>query len=399
MSMRRVDVLVVGGGPAGAVVARGLARRGCAVLVVEAQACARPKPCGEFIAPRGVAVLERSGLLPTVRPLGRELSRLSLVGPGGALSAELTSPALGIRREDLDRSLLAAAEHQAEVWRGRRVLVSERLEGSTVRWRVRLDDRTQIEAGLLIGADGRHSRIRQDAGLGRSMSHTGRHALVVRARGVAHHDGGEMHLGGLGQVGLCPLGPSSSSIVTAGSAPAASAEVNLNLLLSPTGATHLGRVSNERLLRDGLAASVTLADRLRDAVFVGPVLAVAHLRQIPTRVVGANVALVGDAALCSDPFTGEGISNALSDAELLLGCLAAWSGGDAAPALRAYALSHRRMHRWHRIETRILPLLLNHPRIAGALVAGLSRLGLGKGVVGNRHRDHDQPIWQMVGSG
>ena len=61
------DVLVVGGGPAGAATGYWLARAGHRVLVVEKKRFPREKTCGDGLTPRAVRQLEDMGL-------GRQLS-------------------------------------------------------------------------------------------------------------------------------------------------------------------------------------------------------------------------------------------------------------------------------------------------------------------------------------
>ena len=399
MSTTTVDVLIVGGGPAGALVAHGLAQQGLQVLVIKAidssqattssRASPPNKPCGEFLAARGVAVLGRRGLLPRILPWGQRLHHLTLASARGAMSADFPTPALGIRRSDLDRILLAAAAEQAEVWLGRRVSHVSRPADPTGPWRVQLSDRSIVEAAMLIGADGRHSSIRQETGLGRSLVHTGRHALVVHARGVRDCAGGEMHLGGYGQIGLCPLPPSPPRYDVAAADGGGTDEANINLLLSPRGSAQLGRMGTADLLRAGIAATPTLAHRLRRATFLDSVTAVAHLRQQPWRVSGHRIALVGDAALCSDPFTGDGMSNALEDAELLVACMAHWPGALRTHALNAYGQAHHQIRRRQRIETLALPAVLDRFRLGTAIVAGLAHAGLGSSIIGRRHRRLD----------
>ncbi|MDQ3991619.1 MAG: FAD-dependent oxidoreductase, partial [Actinomycetota bacterium] len=60
--MTRVDVLVVGAGPAGATTAYHLARRGVDVLMVDRAAFPREKVCGDGLTPRGVRALQDMGI-------------------------------------------------------------------------------------------------------------------------------------------------------------------------------------------------------------------------------------------------------------------------------------------------------------------------------------------------
>ena len=52
------DVVVVGGGPAGSVMAWSLARKGVRVAVVERATFPREKVCGDFIEPGGLRTPE-----------------------------------------------------------------------------------------------------------------------------------------------------------------------------------------------------------------------------------------------------------------------------------------------------------------------------------------------------
>jgi menaquinone-9 beta-reductase len=55
------DVLVVGGGPAGAATAAHLASEGVSVLVVDAQRFPRDKVCGDFVGPAALRELRDLG--------------------------------------------------------------------------------------------------------------------------------------------------------------------------------------------------------------------------------------------------------------------------------------------------------------------------------------------------
>ena len=62
--MTRPDLVVIGGGPAGAALAALAAERGVKTLVLEKERFPRDKVCGEFLSPEGCAVLARLGLSP-----------------------------------------------------------------------------------------------------------------------------------------------------------------------------------------------------------------------------------------------------------------------------------------------------------------------------------------------
>src|SRR5436309_16056238 len=62
------DVLVVGGGVAGATTARLLAEAGHRVIVLDRARFPRDKPCGEGVMPTGVRLLDRLGVLRQFPP-------------------------------------------------------------------------------------------------------------------------------------------------------------------------------------------------------------------------------------------------------------------------------------------------------------------------------------------
>ena len=73
-SRRLWDVVVVGAGPAGAVVARELALSGVTVLLVDRRRFPRNKVCGGCLSARTVAQLGELGLDKAVQPTGWQRS-------------------------------------------------------------------------------------------------------------------------------------------------------------------------------------------------------------------------------------------------------------------------------------------------------------------------------------
>jgi geranylgeranyl reductase family protein len=158
------DVLIVGGGPAGATAARTLALEGRRVRLLDRTRFPRNKPCGGAISMRALRrfpyLPDALGRIPT-----RRLCRLYLEAPSGH-GITLTShepAALMVRRIEFDALLLdLAREAGVDVVEG--VEVSRTRELPDRVW-VGARDGREFEAPLLIAADGVNSVIGRRLGI------------------------------------------------------------------------------------------------------------------------------------------------------------------------------------------------------------------------------------------
>lgn len=117
--MKRFDVLVIGGGPAGATAAALLAKAGWSVVVAEKSVFPRDKVCGGFLAATSSPLLEELGLGELFAGCaGPEIRTVALFAGSSQLAAQMPAAPVpcrpfgrAMRREDFDAMLLARAAH------------------------------------------------------------------------------------------------------------------------------------------------------------------------------------------------------------------------------------------------------------------------------------------------
>ena len=193
----RHDVLVVGGGPAGAACAYWLARAGHDVVVVEKKRFPREKTCGDGLTPRAVHQLDEMGLSGPLSKFHR-FDGLRALAHGITLELEWpehpTFPSHGyvVRRRDLDamvadRAVAAGAtlRQQAEVVRplvrdGLVVggVVNDRASGET----------EEVAARYVVVADGANSRFGRSLGTSRNRMYPQGMAIRGYYRSPRHDD-------------------------------------------------------------------------------------------------------------------------------------------------------------------------------------------------------------------
>lgn len=154
------DLIVAGGGPAGASCARRAAQLGLDVLVIEKEVHPRRKACGGGLTLRVKDVLD----FDFSSVVEREQCGLRLFSPSG-LEINCHRPEVTgytVRREDFDHLLLKKAiEAGATVIQGVKVIDVEELSDCV---RVQTDDGI-YSSRLLVGADGANSKVGRVTGL------------------------------------------------------------------------------------------------------------------------------------------------------------------------------------------------------------------------------------------
>jgi flavin-dependent dehydrogenase len=149
----QTDILVVGGGPAGAMAAISLARVGRRVVLVEKTRAAHHKVCGEFLSREAVHYLRQIGIDPLT--LGAEGIRRVRVSTGGKIvESPLPFQALSLSRQVLDESLLVRAVAEGcIVLRG---VAVESLVGGRGGWAATLSNGETLQSPAVFLATGKH---------------------------------------------------------------------------------------------------------------------------------------------------------------------------------------------------------------------------------------------------
>ena len=301
------EIVIVGGGLAGASVACILARAGRPALLIERDPEPRHKVCGEFLSVEAQAYLAHLGI--DLDHLGASrISLLRLVHGRDVAEADLPFMARGLSRKILDEALLQEARH-----RGARVvrdMSARSLSCDGERFRIEAGSSGEIHADTLFLATGKHDlrgAKRQSAGSIDDLIGFKLHYSLAEDQRRA--------LDGAIEVLLFTGGYAGLQMIEGGLA-------NLCLVVSK------GRFEQVGKSWDGLIEHITrecphLNERLRGAVpvFERPLA----IFQIPYGFLHApdpaepqSLFRLGDQAGVIPSFTGDGMSIALHS-----GCLAA----------------------------------------------------------------------------
>lgn len=363
---RRVDVAVVGAGPAGCIAARALALGGATVVLADRAVHPRWKVCGCCLAARAVRDLDAEGLEGLVDGLGAHRpAELALTVPGRTVHLPLAGTSVVSRRR-LDRALLdAAAEVGVEVLTGWSATLGPCLEGYRGLHLRRRGEELDIEARLVVGATGltplpgrpgvdlppMRLRTGSRIGVGAVFSADTRHGLPS--------DPGRIHMLATsdGYLGV--------SVLEDGA-------VNLAGALDPGAVRRAG----------GVAEAVgRLLDEVGWARPVPPPLEGWRGTPALTRRVDPpgreRLLLVGDAAGYLEPFTGEGMAWAVASARALSPVGADVLARGWTPATLARWARTRRRTIGRRTLIRAVSWLTRHPPAARA---ALSLLDLAPGL-------------------
>lgn len=331
MNRNDLDILICGGGVAGAAAAALLARAGHRVALIDSRRPSGALPAADY-DPRVVAVSPGSRAILTAAGGWAHLDSARL-GPYDRMQVHSGRQRIEFKASEHGLQMLGwiaeiPALQQAQ-WRalagqaGVQILAPAeltdfKLERSRVR--VELADGRVLRAALMIAADGSRSRLRQQAGIAVDEWHYNQKALVTHLSTERPNPGiAWQRFTEHGPLALLPLADGRSSIVWS----------------QPTTRVENLMKMDEQVFLDEL-------NRHQDSPFGQATAcstrhAIALVRRKARSLVHGRLVLLGDAARSVHPLAGQGLNLGLADAAALAEALSGWeTEKDPSAALTRY---------------------------------------------------------------
>lgn len=318
ISHRTSDLCIIGAGPAGIVAAMTLAKEGIKPLVVDKSRFPRDKVCGDALSGKAVDVLNkldrrivsRLQLKPVqigswgvtfVAPNLKRI-RIPFSSPGKIPASSAAAPGFISKRIDFDDFIVGfAKEHY-----GIEILEESRLADFKFQkgeWLCKTSDgKISVKSKLLIVADGAQSVFaRQIAGVNVEHKHY--------CAGVRAYYSGVNGMDGENFIELYFLNELLPGYFWIFPLPGGKANVGLGIRSDRISAK---RINLREMLFEVIEKYPALKSRFSSATLADSV----HgwglpLGSVKRKISGSGYMLCGDAASLIDPFTGEGIGNAM----------------------------------------------------------------------------------------
>ena len=306
-----VDCLVVGTGPVGMVAACALAQKGLTVGLAGPEAI--PERDGRTVAilDSGVKLLETLGLWGNARDVSAPLIEMRIIDDTGSLfrappvtfrASELGLDAFGqnIELTDLVAQLARVSKSQTNLKQWSEAVTGFKRRSNDV-IEAELASGVTIECGMLIGADGRNSKVREFAGIQSKDWHYPQTALTAIFSHERDHDdrSTEFHTRS-GPFTLVPLKGKRSSLVW---------------MMAPKEAERLSKRSHGDFARavekqaHSLLGKMTLETKIGTVPMSG--LSTDHYAK-------ENIAVIGEAAHVFPPIGAQGLNLGLRDIDSLM---------------------------------------------------------------------------------
>ena len=338
------DAVIVGGGLAGSSLANTFARNGGRVFIVEREPQFRDRIRGEGMLPWGAGEARRLGIHEALLDRCAQEARWWTAPDDNRDLIETTPDGVGcldFYHPEMQQCLLdLAVESGAELWRPAEAIDVVRGDPPRVRVRANGSER-EISARLVVGADGRNSRVRGQAGLTER-----RDPICLTCTGVLYRDLALPE--DAVQFVMNPTVQRLSIIFPVG-------QKRFRAYIAArqdAGISFHGRDDAARFVKESVVIGAA-AEWFAPGAAIGPLASFNAPDVWAEHPYCDGIVLIGDAATASDPCFGCGLSLTLRDVRVLSEALAATD--DWRAAADHYAAEHdrytadlRRVHSWFR---------------------------------------------------
>jgi digeranylgeranylglycerophospholipid reductase len=290
------DILVVGAGPAGSLTAKWAAEKGASVLIIEKRAeVGSPIRCGEGLDKDGV---NKMGITPNKKWIANEVKGAHVIAPDGT-TVELREGMAGnevgyvIKRDVFDKEMVKLAVRAgADIMVRTSAIDMMKKDGYVTGVKAKhMGDRFDINAKLVVGADGFESQVGRWAGVDTTIKPKDIYSCFQYDMvGIdIDKDYSNFYLGSYAPGGY------------AWAFPKAEGRANVGLGLQVAQIKDKG--APKRVLDKFVKGQPSLAKGTPIAHIAGAVSVCAPI----DKTVGDGILLIGDAARQIDPITGGGI--------------------------------------------------------------------------------------------
>jgi geranylgeranyl reductase family protein len=311
------DVIVVGGGPSGSTCAAFLSKAGRKVLLLDRAKFPRDKTCGDGISGRSVSVLTELGVMDQVAKIEHEdMYGVTFSSPKGKvvpISAPAKegkkAPGFVCRREVFDNLLFQNAKS----------LCAKTIEGFFVNDLIKDGDKVvgvkgtfegkpmEFRAKIVVGADGAAGIVARK--LGPVNTDEDHQAAAIRC----YYEGVE---GMIDQIELHFVDGILPGYFWIFPLPGKRANVGIGMLVSDM---KKSKVNLQNAMQHVIENNPVFKERFAKAKRISDVkswLLPLASKTPKLKIYGNGYVLIGDAASLIDPFTGEGIGNALTSGKI-----------------------------------------------------------------------------------
>ncbi len=312
------DVIVVGGGPAGSSCSSFLAKNNVKVLLLDKAVFPRDKTCGDAISGKSLSILGELGWIKDLELLPRgEVSGITFSSPNGTI-VDISFPKdskQGINKNDKGNGYAIRREvYDNFLFQKTKKLTAKTIEGFTVTDVLTENnkvigikgiskDKKQIEfkSKIVVGADGSQSVVATKLGLNKiDFNH---HITALRC----YYDGIKDLRGTIEIHFINSMLPGYFWIF-----PLENGRANVGVGIV-TKDIKDKKMDLKKAMFDAIENEPLFKDRFKDAKLSSEVKGwTLPLGSRHKKLTGNGFVLIGDAASLIDPFSGEGIGNAMT---------------------------------------------------------------------------------------